>query len=178
MKKKILKFICAVSLFVVLTGCGATDNTSPKMKANCHATECIKKIDDDSTVEDINKVIGFEGELIDDKNNTYYWKISEEESIKVTYYNRSKGTIYAEFNRDTLANQNVDFSRYDELQVKIKEGITYDDFKTYIGNVEGIVTEKSGITTKYTWVSTDGSYLTASFSNNSKKCTFASGRIK
>ena len=64
------------------------------------------------------------------------------------------------------------------MQPKIKEGISYNDFKSYIGNVDGTITEKSSISTKYTWVSSDGSYLTASFSNSSNQCTFASGRVK
>ena len=72
----------------------------------------------------------------------------------------------------------MDFSRYNELQPKIKEGITYNDFISYIGNVQGTIIEKSSTSTKYTWVSKDGSYLNGSFSNNSGKCTFASGRIK
>ena len=114
----------------------------------------------------------------DEKYNIYYWEISEDEGIKVAYYGGNKGTITADFDRDTLANSKVNFSRYSELQPRIKEGISYNDFKSYIGNVDGTITEKSSISTKYTWVSSDGSYLTASFSNSSNQCTFASGRVK
>lgn len=184
MKKKVFYIICAIFALGALTGCGTNNDnggvssSTAKIKGNCHAIDCIKQISTDSTVADINKIIGFDGELTDEKYNIYYWEISEEEGIKVAYYSGKTGIITADYNRDTLANSKVDFSRYNELQPKIKEGITYNEFKSYIGNVDGTITEKSSITTKYTWVSSDGSYLTASFSNSSNKCTFASGKIK
>ena len=187
MKKKFFGIICAIFMIGALTGCGANNNSNSdsnsggntaKIKGNCHAIECIKQITVDSTVSDINKIIGFDGELTDEKYNIYYWEISEDEGIKVAYYGGNKGTITADFDRDTLANSKVNFSRYSELQPRIKEGISYNDFKSYIGNVDGTITEKSSISTKYTWVSSDGSYLTASFSNSSNQCTFASGSVK
>lgn len=185
MKKGFKIFAIAIVMMLCLTGCGNNDNSgagstsggSSKIKGNCHATECIKQIKVENTVEEINKIIGFEGELTDEQYDIYYWQISEDEGIKVAYYNSERGTITADFDRDSIANSKVDFSRYSELQPKIKEGITYNDFKSYIGNVDGVITEKSSLSTKYTWVSSDGSYLTGSFSNSSNKCTFASGRI-
>ena len=187
MKKRIIGIICAAFMIGALTGCGANNanengnsngGSTSKIKGNCHAVECIKKINVESTVADINKIIGFDGELTDEKYNIYYWEISEDEGIKVAYYGGNKGTITADFDRDTIANSKVNFSRYSELQPRIKEGISYNDFKSYVGNVDGTITEKSSISTKYTWVSSDGSYLTASFSNSSNQCTFASGRVK
>lgn len=184
MKKKIIGILLGVALIGGLTGCGnnptSNDNnlSEEKIKGNCTAVECIKKIEPENTVEEINDIIGFNGELINEKYNIYYWKISESTGVKVAYYSSPKSTINIDYDRDSLANNKVDFSRYDELQQKIKEGITYDDFISYIGNVQGVIIEKSSTSTRYTWVSKDGSYLNGSFSNYSGKCTFASGRMK
>ncbi len=181
MKKRLRIYTTAIVMLLCLTGCGNNVSTnggnSSKIKGNCHATECIKQIKVENTVEEINKIMGFEGELTDEKYDIYYWKISEDEGIKVAYYNSDKGTITVDFDRNSIANSKVNFSRYDELQSKIKEGITYNDFKSYIGNVDGVITEKSSSSTKYTWVSSDGSYLTGSFSSRTNECTFASGRV-
>ena len=38
--------------------------------------------------------------------------------------------------------------------------------------------EKSSSSTKYVWVGSNDSYLTASFSSSTGKCTVASGYIK
>lgn len=194
MRVKVLGIMCALLLVGICVGCGnnstgnnsgsSNDNNSVnnsekvETKGNCNAVECVEQIEIESTVEEINEIIGFDGELIDEDYNIYYWEFSEDTGIKVAYYSSTRGTITLDIDKDSLANKKVDFSRYDELQPKIKEGITYDEFIKYIGNVDGIVTEKSSLSTKYTWVDSDGSYLTASFSNNSKKCSFASGWIK
>ena len=50
-----------------VSGGGASTNT----KGNCTAVECIKKINPEHTVEQINNIIGFEGELLDEKYQKY-----------------------------------------------------------------------------------------------------------
>lgn len=183
MKKKMLTVIYGVLLIGTLTGCGnnnsvGTDGGSTtQIKGNCTAIECIKKINPEHTVEQINDIIGLEGELIDEKYNKYYWSITEETGVEVSYYSSDKGQISIDYDRDALADSKVDFSRYSELEPKIKEGITYQDFISYIGNVEGTVIEKSSFSTKYVWVDKDGGYLQGTFSSSSGKCTFASGRF-
>ena len=182
MKDKIIGLIFVFCILLTLVGC---DNASEDLLdgsqntyGNCTAVECIKRINPENTVEEINSIIGFEGKLIDEQYNKYYWELSDDSGIQVTYYSGNTGTIVIDFDRNSVANDKVDFSRYDELQLKIDDGISYDEFITYIGNVEGTITEKSNISTQYVWVSTDGSYLNASFSNNSGKCTYVFGRIK
>lgn len=181
MKKKVIGILLGVLVLGSLTGCGNNSTSGSDVNSNtkgkCSAVECIKQIKPENTVSEINSIIGFDGELTDEKYNKYYWELSETTGIEVTYYSSEKGTIKADIDRDALANSKVDFSRYDELQPKIKEGITYSEFISYIGNVEGTIIEKSSISTKYVWVATDGSYLNGTFSNSSNKCTFASGRI-
>lgn len=186
--KKFLGLLCGILVLGTLTGCGNNATTgdngdvsggSPsKTKGNCTAVECIKKINPENTVEQINNIIGFEGELIDEKYNIYYWELSEETGVKMAYYSSAKGTVTIDYDRDALANSKVNFSRYSELKPKINEGISYNDFISYIGGVEGTVIEKSSYSTKYVWVSSDGSYLNGTFSSSSGKCTFASGMIK
>ena len=192
MKKKIIGMLCGILVLGALTGCGnnnaTTGNggdvfggeTSTNTKGNCTAVECIKKINPEHTVEQINNIIGFEGELLDEKYQKYYWELSEDTGVQVAYYSSSKGQISIDYNRDSLANNKVDFSRYSDLknQIESVNGITYDNFITYIGNVQGTVIEKSSYSIKYVWVSSDGSYLNGTFSTSSGKCTFASGMFK
>lgn len=181
--KKILAVLCCTLLVGTLTGCGSKETTLDngtklKTKGNCNAVECIKQISIDNTVEEINNIIGVDGKLTDEEHNTYYWELSDDTGIEVTYNSSKKGTIEVDIERELVANKKVDFSRYSELKPKIKEGVLYTDFITYIGNVEGILVEKSSVSNKYLWVSENGSYLNASFSNSSGKCIFANGRVK
>lgn len=66
MKKKILfGFICIVLLLGVTTGCNSkttanNNSTKTESKGNCDVFECLDKIDTNATLEDVNKVIGFE----------------------------------------------------------------------------------------------------------------------
>ena len=105
-------------------------------------------------------------------------ELSEDTGVEVAYYSSSKGQISIDYDKDSLVNSKVNFSRYSDLKEKINEGITYDNFISYIGGVEGTLIEKSSYSTKYVWVSSDGSYLNGTFSSSSGKCTFASGMIK
>ena len=173
MKKKIGFSIVTLIVLLIMTGCSSYGSSNT---ARCHAIDCIKQISADNSVEDINRIIGVDGELVDEENNVYAWTIKEDELVKVTMKDDAY-RVSLDIDRNTLADAKVDFSNYSELQTKIVEGISYEDFITYIGNVEGTVTEKTKLSTKYTWVSTDGNYLSATFSNVSNKCTFASGKI-
>lgn len=188
MKRKLGFLICSLLVSLILTGCVNTNfpkgnanslnNKTSNSKGNCTALECIKKISITDSVDDINKIIGFNGDLTDEKYNKYYWKLSDNEGIEVTYYSSSKGTIKVDINKDLLADKRGDFSRYNQLKNNINSGIDYNEFISYIGNVDGNLVEKSSITNKYLWVSSNGSYLNASFSNSSSNCTFISGMIK
>lgn len=181
MKKKILGLICGILLMGLVTGCGNNDSglndDNVNKKGNCVPIECIKKINPEHTVEQINEIMGFTGELVDEKYNKYYWGITEDTGVEVSYYSSSKGQIEIDYDRDSLANNKVNFSKYEELKPKIKEGISYKYFISYIGNVEGTIIEKSSSSTKYVWVDKNGGYLQGTFSNNSGNCTFVSGRF-
>lgn len=185
MKKRIFGLFVLVLSLCSLTGCGnaKTDNNignnnSEKIKGNCTAVECIQQIKVENTVEEINKIIGITGELTDEKRNEYYWEISENTGITVTYNSSTKGNIKIDANRDIFKNSKVDLSQLDTLKVRINDGLTYDQVKSYLGNVDGVLTEKGTVTNKYTWVNNNGGYVNVSFSATSGKCTSMFGIAK
>lgn len=183
MKKGLIYNALLIILLMLMTGCGSTseeakENPLYQTKGKCPAIECIKQIQPEHTVKEINDIIGFEGELTDEKYHKYYWKLSDTSGVEVSYYLGNKGTIRIDLDRNLLGNNDITFSRYEELQPKVKDGINYSEFISYIGNVNGTIIEKDEKSTKYLWVSQNGSYITGSFSNSTQKCTFISGMIK
>ena len=192
MKKKILVVVLSLALMFTVTGCGkkANDNyVAPNsntahdkstVKTKCTVLECIKKLSADSTVEEINKVVGVEGKLTNEKYNEYTWTFSDKESLKATYYSSDKANIEANYIRDDVANKKVTFSKYDEIQTALKSGssLTYDEFKSKVGGVEGTLVYISSSSNKYVWVNTKGEYLTGTFSNTTNKCTFVLGQVR
>lgn len=181
MKKKVLSLFIGGFLLITLTGCSnvlTSKSSEEKTKGNCTPIECIKQIEPENTVEEINKIIGVDGELTDETYNKYYWELSEDSGIEVTYYSSENGKIVADIDNNILKNNNVDFSKYDELKSKVNDGITYSEFITYIGNEDGTIIEKSSLSTKYIWVASDGSHITGTFSNSTNKCTYIIGTIK
>ena len=171
--------IVAVLLIVLLPkGNEASNNgsTIAEIKGNCHVLECIEKLDVNGTLEDAEKVMGFEGELKNESTESYEWVINDAETIRIAF--KAKTITAYNYDDEVLANSSVDFSGYSDLKKSVSSGITYDDFVKAVGGVEGTLIEKSSITNKYTWVAGDGkSYLNASFNINSHKCTFMSGMI-
>ena len=187
MKKKILVGILSLMLVFTLAGCApknavknAVDKAAPKkqIKGNCEALECVKKLKPENTVEEINKVIGFEGKLTDEKNNIYTWEITSDEKVTASYYSSDKATIEASYKNEDLKNSKVDFSKYDEIQSALKSGssLTYDEFCKKV-NAEGVLYSVSSYSNKYVWVNKNGEYLTGTFSTSTNKCTFVIGRI-
>lgn len=202
MKKKfILKIVsvilCGVLVLFGLAGCGANkeesndsnNNIAEKQEAEkaLKVFEYIEEIELKSTVKEINKKLGIEAEVEEEKNDkgevsytTYTWKISDKASLIATSY--KKDSIYnfkVEIDDSLIRNENVDFSKYDEISSALKNSktITYEKFKETIGGVDGNLVEKSSSSNVYRWVNSDGGYLRATFSNSSNKCTFVSGRF-
>lgn len=197
MKKKILSVVLCMAVMLTVTGCvfdkktQATDNNyvapnsnqaheNSKVKSKCEVLDCIKKLSKDSTVEDINKVTGIEGELTTDSSyKVYTWTFSDKEKLTVTYYSTGTANIDATYIRDNLKNKKVDFSKYSEIQTALKStSLTYDEFKEKVGGVDGTLVYVSSSSNKYVWVNKNGEYLTATFSNTTNKCTFVIGQIR
>jgi hypothetical protein len=186
MKKKLLVGLLSLVLVFTLTGCLPKKTTisgnqpvKKQIKGNCRALDCVKKLKPENTVEEINKVIGFEGKLTDEKYNTYTWEIATDEKITATYYSSNKATIDATYDREELKDKNVTFSKYDEIQTALKSNtsLTYDEFCKKV-NSKGYLYSVSSYSKKYVWVNKNGEYLTGTFSTSSNKCTFVIGRIK
>lgn len=183
MKKKVLLGLLSLVFVFTLTGClGKGKLKEPvvkkQIKGNCEALECIKKLKSENTVEEINKVIGFEGKLTDEKNKIYKWEIAENETITASYYSSNKATIDASYDNDALKNKNISFEKYDDIQTALKSGssLTYDEFCKKV-NGKGTLYSISSYSKKYVWVNKNGEYLTGTFSTSTNKCTFVIGRI-
>lgn len=186
MKKIVTLTICLLLSVVLLTGCGKkngatnTSNQAAKpSKGNCDIFTCIEKASTDAKLEDINKLIGFDGELLREGTgwNTYEWKLNDEDSVEVTFYSTST-TIKINFNDDRIKNAKVDFSKYSEVKAALNSGISYDEVKAKFGGVDGTLVEKSSSGNKYRWVKTTGEYLTGSFNKDKTKCSMIIGRIQ
>ena len=182
MKKRIAIYFLALLVVFITAACGTDKGGSSSKKpekGNCTAIECIKDLKSENTVEEINKVIGFEGKLIDEKNNMYAWEIGKDDKITATYYNGDKATIEAKYVIDDLKNSKIDFSSYSDIQSLLKKGdsLTYEEFNSKVKG-SGILYSISSSNKKYIWVNKDGEYLNANFSNSTGKCTFVTGRIE
>lgn len=185
MKKKILLGLLSLVLVFTVTGCfnnkkiitGQT-NVKKDVKGNCRALECIKKIKPENTPEEINKVIGFEGKLTDEKNKIYTWEISKDEKVTASYYSSDKATIDASYDKEELKDKKITFDKYDDIQSALKTGtsLTYDEFCKKV-NGKGVLYSVSTYSKKYVWVNKNGEYLTGTFSTSTNKCTFVIGRI-
>ena len=183
MKKRILLGLLSLVFVFTLTGCFGkgvvkTPTAKKQIKGKCEALECIKKLKSENTVEDINKVIGFEGTLTDEKNKIYKWEIAENETITASYYSSTKATIDASYDKEALKNKKITFAKYDEIQSALKNGssLTYDEFCKKV-NGKGTLYSVSSYSKKYVWVNKNGEYLTGTFSTSTNKCTFVIGRI-
>lgn len=186
MKKKIIIGFLSLLLVFTLTGClpkknqnGENQIVKKQIKGNCRALDCIKKLKPEYTVKDIDKVIGFEGKLTDDKYNIYTWEITSDEKITASYYSSDKATIDATYNKDEIKNNKIDFSKYEEIQSALKSGssLTYDDFCKKVKG-KGVLYSISSYSKKYVWVNKNGEYLTGTFNTSSNKCTFVIGQIR
>ena len=152
-----------------------TTSISPKdFKIDCARIDII-----DESIEEINNIIGIIGQLTDEKYNKYYWELSDDSGIEVTYYSGDTGTISVDFDNKVLKNEKVDFYKYDEIKSQLDSGqsLTYDEFVTKVGGVQGILIEKSEYNKVFIWVANDDSYLKATFSESTGKCTFIVGFV-
>lgn len=195
--RKFLSVLFCFILLLSLTGCegaitpktktNSSSNTNTKSntrtkksKAKCDISECLEKLDQHSSLEQINEVIGFEGtEGTSTEDYTKYsWELSDDAKIVATMYSSST-SLSLDVKDDLIKNSKVNFSKYDEVKKAIQGGqnITYDEVKSKFG-ADGVLVEISSTSKKYRWVSSNGSYMNASFSNSSGKCTTIMGRVK
>lgn len=183
--KKILTVVVLLIMVFAFAGCGTKTVVNPtggktepkeKIKGNCKAYDCIKKLEITDTLEEVNKKMGFDGTLTNETYNIYKWEITSDSSIEVTFYSSGKSTIKAEFNKEEVANSKVDLSQLTEMKTMVQKGeMTYSKFKEMVGNVDGVLVEKSSFSNKYLWYNSKTKYVTGTFSLSSDKCTFLIG---
>lgn len=179
--KNILKLFSIIGISLLLAGCDGviTDSkdTNKEMAGKCSYLDCIKNIGDTASVEDINCIIGVDGQLIDAKYNKYEWVFNDEISLYATYYSTDNPTVTVDYYDKDIMSNKVDLSDLDTLKKKVKEGMNYSEFKQHLGNVEGVLIEKSKYTKKYIWMDHDGGYVKGTF-NTKNECTYFSGVTK
>lgn len=193
MKNKLLTKIVLLALIlcltITLTGCSLKGNSektssnevSPSKevedseKKDLAVFDYMDKISPENTVEEINNIIGSEGELVDEKYNGYSWKITDETTLEAKYYSSKTATLKVKIDDDLLKDDKTDLSCAKDLksQINSTNGIKYEDFVSKIGS-KGYIVEKNSSSTTYRWVNSKGGYLKATFSNSSGKCTFFS----
>ena len=154
------------------------DSGNSEAKGNYDVFECIKKINPDDTLEEVNKIIGFEGENISKSGGkVYYWQLTENTGVRVQYCDSGNSQIEIDFKNKSIADGRNDFSKFSEIKKKLNAGetLTYDEFVKIIGGVEGVLESKSSYDCSYTWVNDKGGYLMAQFETKTMKCKGASG---
>ena len=150
-------------------------------KGNCTVLECMKKLNAKMTLEEVNEVIGFEGEKKSetDSYTVYNWDITEETGISVQFHTKyGTSTITANY-PNSMVKGKADFSRWDEIKKRLndtKNRLTYSEFVEMVGGVEGTIDKISDSSTTYKWLNADGGYLSGYF-NKDNECTMATGRF-
>ena len=199
-KKKVVIIVVATVAVLGVAGFAAynflgVDKTTTKNTIGATAKcgdvfQCIEAIDPNSSIEEINDVIGSDAELADESDGTkiYKWTLADDTTIEArttTITDDMNGgettstVIYANY-PENLVGHDADLSRWKEIQEKLneKDGITYDQFVEIVGGGDGLLIEKSPDSKTYQWFSENGGYLNASFDNESQKCLFMTGQVE
>lgn len=181
--KKLLVGMLGIILALSVTGCGSKTSSEvtaePETKGNGTVFECFEQINSDDTLEEMNEVIGFDGELTsdDDSFQTYVWDLSEDTSITAQFFLSSNtATITAEF-PNSYIKKDANFSRFDEIGDALDNGedVSYEQFVELVGGIEGVATKKTSRDITYKWLNSDGGYLNAYFDSETGMCTMATG---
>ena len=191
--KNVLKTIGVLSLAILLfAGCEKKINNSDKnatsaSRGNCTLFECMGQIEATNTIAQINDVIGFEAKIKEESGADatskwilYSWELTDNTSIEARHYENSD-TVYLEaiYPRDLIKNEKVDLSQANDMKSKINQegGLMYDEVKSMLGNVDGVLVKKDSYSNTYIWANTTGGSITAHF-NKDGKCTLFTGIIK
>ena len=156
--------------------------TSASASSCSSAEECINalSIDDDMTVEQYNKAIGFDGVLDDgyqsEYTKTYVWKFSNGDELTAEFSSYGGVEIEVEYNRSAHAG-NGDIDGYSSIEDRIKGGVSYDELKAALGGKDGLLSAKSDYSTKRIWIGSDSRrYIEARISNGTNQVTSVFGQ--
>lgn len=190
-KRNISTIVIILLIVVTLTGCNKKIDKKTagqtKHNGNCSSIDCIKRIKTNFTVTDVNKTIGIDGKVIDEANQQYTWKLSDEESVNITFNSdkdlsgstvkKATTIISIDYDEKDLEDKNLDSSKYKTINSSFKDGnsLTYDQFKEKLGGIEGKLIAKSNTEEQYIWIDENGHYIKAIFSLKEKKCIMVNG---
>lgn len=146
---------------------------STEKKGNYDVIEAMKHIEATNTVEEINGILGFEGETSEFSGETT-WKIDSKNWITLKPGVNSS-IVQATIDKETIKDDKVVLPEQKELQELLNKGITYEELVEKIG-AEGIMDSKTGSSVGYIWADKNGQRLGATINNESGKCTVASYR--
>lgn len=181
MKRKLFTILFA-SIFVltVTTGCESAkteDKNEPlveeKSKGNCEVEECMKLIDNKMKVEEVNEIIGFDGEK-DETLEKYTWELTSKTSIEIEYKDTST-SIKANYDKSKM-DDNIKLSVCYDIMSDKNKAYTYEEMVEKFDGVEGHLYINSSTSKMYMWIK-DGKTFLATFSdNNAGKATIVSLR--
>lgn len=180
MKKIILTILICGAMVLGMAGCTEQkekeNDVQEKSKGNCEAEECIKLIEPEMKLEEMNNIIGFEGEKKGD-SDTYIWQLTPKTKIEVEYKNDS-AAIKATMDKNKLNNKDLNASIFYAIQNDIRSGITYtyEEMVEKFEGIEGYLENKSSTSKMYMWVK-DGQTFRATFSDSlDGRCSIVSLR--
>ena len=172
---KLRHLFVVLFLMIVLSGCSKEEAVDAKGK--CTVAECMEMVDVDNSVADINEIIGVDGILVDAGYNEYYWEISEDTGIYVTYYDTDVGEIRVEIPDELIASRKLSFAKINEIETLVndEDSLDYQKLINMLGDVEGVLIEKNTDSLTYKWVDNGNKYLNATFSRDTGKCIMLTG---
>jgi hypothetical protein len=176
MKKVLLSFLF-IFMILFLAGCSNKKVVEEKIKGNCKAVDCITQIGVKDSLDEVNELIGFDGELKkeEDDYKKYEWKVSNSSKVTIDFYNSGKNDTRIDIKKDTVKNEELDFSKLDEMKELIKTGkMSYDKFVELVGG-EGTLIQKSFYTKQYLWYVSSSKYFIATVSETTGMCTLLTG---
>ncbi len=193
MKKSLISLLVVIMLvggMFALTGCGnensngqpaqstennAQNETKKQGKTN-KVYELIEKIEPTNTIEEVNKIVGTEAKLTDEKYYIYEYDFGEDYKLILKYYSAKGKTadIEIKYNKDDLRDEKVTLTNASDLKKKIqnKEKISYEEFKEAVGGVDGTLNTKTNYTKSYIWVNEKGGYISATFGTRDNACSY------
>lgn len=178
-KKALSISIVFLSVLCFVTGCSEEKLDEKKeetVKSNCSIVECMKQIKVTNTMEEINDIIGFKSTTDAMIGSDPIWKFDSKNWITFKTYGDDSITIQATIDKESLKDENIKLPLSSDLQKDLNNGsFTYEEFVQKVGG-EGTLTSISKGSIIYTWVDKTGQRLSATFNNESGKCTIASYR--
>jgi len=185
MKKIVLALVSC--LFVIsIAGCSSDNKDTASNKSDSKSSsstvsdnsylDYINKIEVGDSLDQINEVIGSDGEVHSD-NATYSWDIGNGGFVAVFRKDDTSSALSVEvsYDKKDVENKKVKIKDLDGLKSKVKEGISYDDFKENLGGVDGVLVSKGSVTKSYVWRSPDGSVVDAAFRLDDNMCNSFTG---